>query len=337
MKRRRSPLWGAAAALLFAAPFCNSESDAGAPARLFDAAAHVSFIIPEAWEFEPDFLTQPMLTWTSPEGGHVEILYAPSEPDRQARLQSELPLKALQDFAQRDIAARHPKARLLAAEQRTLAGRNAFEITWTEDEASSEAQSVVVFVDDHFITLTLKADKNVFPWQVPEFQKWLNAVQFLGRQDSGALTVPARGGIWLQREVGARVAFPEQWLIGAADDRLVAAALAQEDKHSEITITADPMPTPATLEVDSKTRHDARAGLAAKDFTVTAETEEPFHGYPALRLAYQGYRKNRFVKGIDLWIISPKAHWLINIEGDGTLFRHLGGDYRKILDGFEFL
>lgn len=312
--------------------------DAPTPARFFDAAAHISFTIPEAWDFELAFSSMPLVAWTTPEGARAEVWYRPGDPIGGERLRTELSLAELEDYARRDIGASHPNARILAAENRTLDGRNAFEATWSEDAPEpTEAQSVYAFIDDRYVVLTLKAKRDAFPWQVPTFQQWLNTVELLGRRDTGALAIPAHGGIWLQRALGGRIAFPAPWLIGTADDRQVGAAFAEEARHSTLTVTAEPIPAAEAHAVNAKTKANARADLLAEGFQLTAESEEPFHGYPAYRVAFEGYRKTHFVKGVDLWVVSPKARWLISIEGDGPLFNRQADDYRRILDGFEFL
>ena len=327
-----------AGALLFLSSFCfSADPEASAPPRLIDGESHVSMVIPENWSIDLDFPEQPLFYWTTPEKSTATIFYQPGRTLKQTHMRVELPVNALQEFARQDLAAQHPSARILAAEARIITGRNAFEVTWTEDMPDAiEAQSIYTFADDRFLCFTLKTEKNSFPWQVPDFQKWISTIQFLSRSDSGALPLPAHGGIWIQKTAGARVTLPAHWLIGVADDRSVAAAFSDGEKHAEITVTAALDQGTAPLDIDEKTKSDAHTGLAAKDFKITTETEEPFHGYPALRLAFEGYRKNRFVKGIDLWVRSPKARWLISIEGDGPLFNHLTDDYEKILNEFEF-
>ena len=311
-----------------------AEEKSATPPRLFDAVGRISFLIPENWTVNLDYAVKPLFTWSTPEGSKAEIYYEPGPPLEKAHLQTELEMTALRAFAREDVARRHPQARVLASEARTLVGRNAYEITWVE--GALQQQSVYVFIDDKFLVISLRADKNVFAWQVPDFQTWLQEVRFLVRRDSGALPTPARGGVWIQTAAGARVTLPNHWLIGVADDRMVGAVFAQDQKYAEVTVTADLTPD-KPLEIDAKTKTDARAGLAAQNFKILTETEEPFHGHPAFRVAFEGYRKGRYIKGVDLWVASPKARWLISLEGDGPLFNRLGGDFRKILDEFEFL
>lgn len=306
------------------------------PSRIFYADARVSFTIPDHWSFDPDFPQRPLLSRETPEGGlaqiHCELLDTGS-PDHW---RDQISPDELRDYARADLAKRAPKARVLAAENRTLAGRNAFEVTCEESQVGDALQRQVVylFAENRYIAFSLAAGKNSFPWQVPEFQKWLAEVQTLSRRESGALNVPSHGGLWIHAEGGARVPFPDEWLVGVANDHLVGAALVRDEQHSEITVTLEPHP--AANDLDAKTKASTRADFARKDWKIAAESEEPFHGYPAWDVEWQGYRAQRFVRGRDIWVVTPKARWLISLEADGSLSHKLEDDYRRILAGIEF-
>jgi hypothetical protein len=68
-----------------------------------------------------------------------------------------------------------------------------------------------------------------------------------------------------------------------------------------------------------------------------SETEEAFHGYPSLQVQYEGQQDNRVIKGRDIWVLSPKARWLINMEGDVSLYNAIAAPYDQILNGMEFI
>ena len=46
---------------------------------------------------------------------------------------------------------------------------------------------------------------------------------------------------------------------------------------------------------------------------------------------------DRFVKGRDIWVVSPKARWLFNVEGDVSLYNSLADQYEQILKNIEFI
>ena len=146
------------------------------------------------------------------------------------------------------------------------------------------------------------------------------------------MDAPAHGGLWVHQTGGAKIAFPEDWLIGVADDRQVGATVAHDKMHLDFTAVVDVcdarLQTMETQEKDA-----ARRAIEKKGFKIVAESEEPFHGYPCFQLTYEGTVEDRFVRGEDLWVSGPKARWLISIEGDAKLLRaaerRMAGDFKR--------
>ena len=83
-------------------------------------------------------------------------------------------------------------------------------------------------------------------------------------------------------------------------------------------------------------KDQVRRTIQEKGHKIVAESEEPFHGLPAFHVAYEDTVEDRFIRGQDLWIWSPKARWLINIEGDSSLLRQRQDEWQGILSNIHF-
>jgi len=190
-------------------------------------------------------------------------------------------------------------------------------------------------LDNRFYVLSLKANRDSFPWIVQDYQNWLGTVQFLFRQDGGKLSAPARGGVWVHQTGGAKIELPADWLIGVADDRQLGAATVSEKMHMEFSAVADAL-SPAAKEMTPDEKEQARKTLKDKGHSIVAESLEPFHGLPAYQIVYEDTVDGRFIRGQDLWVWSPKARWLINLEGDARLYRQLTPEWKEILGNIHF-
>jgi hypothetical protein len=149
------------------------------------------------------------------------------------------------------------------------------------------------------------------------------------------LAAPAHGGLWVHQTGGAKIAFPEEWLVGVADDRQIGATIARDPMHLDFTAEVAVLGSPAK-EFGSDEKAAARKTLEQKGYAVTADSDEPFHGFPCYRLMYEGTIDGRFIRGQDLWVSSPRARWLINFEGDGAYLRQLTNQWQGILNGIQF-
>jgi hypothetical protein len=308
----------------------------GTPPRLFFSDAKVSFLFPDNWSLEPAFPFGPMFVKTTQQGSQAFITCEISNPLRQDRLTTNLSHEELRALAERDIASKASKAKTISSSTRTLAAHNAYEVTWEDQgrEPPVQFQSVYFFSENRVYSLTLRALPDSFPWLVPDFQEWLNDVRFLTRRDSGALDTPALGALWIHQTGGAKVFFPENWLVGVADDRMVGAARVVEDKEAAVTVTVEPELRTPVISPEEKVQ--AQRNIEKKGFKITRVWEEPFHGQAAFHLAYQGNRKDRFVHIEEHWIATPKGRWLLSLEADGPLFGKLTEDFREILNDFQF-
>jgi hypothetical protein len=52
---------------------------------------------------------------------------------------------------------------------------------------------------------------------------------------------------------------------------------------------------------------------------------------------YEGSQNGRVVKGVDIWVLSPKGRWLFNVEGDVSLYNSLTDAYADLLKNIEFI
>jgi hypothetical protein len=321
---------------LFLLPFsfCHAVDT---PPRLFFSDAKLSFVVPELWEVPSSFPVGPLLTRKTQEGTDAFIQCQISDPVDITRMSADASVGVLKTFAGNDIGSRSKNSRLLASSARTLAGQNAYEVTWLSEgpEETVQYQSVYFFMENRFYVLSLRANRDSFPWIVQDFQNWLVSVRLLSRQDSGKLDTPAHGGLWVHQTGGAKIAFPENWLIGVADDRQVGATVARDKMHLAFTAEVEVLGSPAR-EMTPDDKKEVRGALERKGYTVTAESDEPFHGYPCFRLTYEGTIDGRFVRGQDLWVSSPRACWLISLDGDGVLLRQLADEWQGILNGIHF-
>jgi hypothetical protein len=307
------------------------------PPRLFFSDAKLSFLVPEPWEVPSSFPYGPLLTRKTQEGTDAFIQCQISDPVDPGRLSAEASVDILKKFAGEDMASRSKNSRQLAAGARTFVGKNAYEATWVNEgpDGVVQYQSVYFFMDNRYYVLSLRASRDSFPWIVEDFQNWLATVHLLSRRDAGKLEAPAHGGLWVHQTAGAKIAFPDNWLIGVADDRQVGAAAARDKMHLSFTATVDVM-APASKEFDPKEKEEARRVLTEKGYTIVSESDEPFHGLPSFRVAYEGTIAGRFIRGQDLWAKSPKGHWLISLDGDGPLLRQLSDEWQGILNGIHF-
>jgi hypothetical protein len=309
-----------------------------AASRVFFSDAKLSLAVPDDWDVDPSFPFGPVFQRTTPEGSQALITCQISDPLAQTHLATNLPADQLRKIAEQNLAAQNTHARILSRDTRQIAGHDAFEMTWEEqtDSTMTQVQSVYFFSEDRVYAVALRARADSFPWLVPPFQEWLNTVEMLTAKDSGVLQTPAHGGLWVHQTGGAKIAIPDAWLIGVADDRSLGATLANGSQHSELTasvatVQQEPQMTPE--------EHDAaRAALEKKGYRILSETDEPFHGLSALQFNYEGNRSDgRVVRGTDVWVATPKGHWLFSVEGDITFFNHLTSDFNDILNNIQFL
>jgi hypothetical protein len=120
-----------------------------------------------------------------------------------------------------------------------------------------------------------------------------------------------------------------------ADDRQVGATIARDKMHLDFSAVVDALST-GSHEMSAEEKEEARKVLEKKDYKIVEQSEEPFHGLPAYRLAYEGTTDGHFIRGQDFWIFSPKARWLINLEGDSRLMRQLSDEWQGILSDIHF-
>ncbi len=308
------------------------------PPRIFFADANLSFAIPAKWTLDPSFPNGPLFSQVTERGTQALITCQGSDPIDPNRRMNDIPPEALKAFTHQDLAARWKNSRVLAKSTGTLAGHNSYEITWEDpgEGVAVQFQSVYFFVENRVTTLTLRAGADDFPWLVPEFQAWLASVQILSRQGAGALDAPAHGGLWIHQAAGAKVAIPEAWLIAVANDHILGAAIAENDQHSELTVTVDLITEPP-VEMTAAGKKHARRVVEKKGYRIVSESDEPFHGLPSFSLKYEGTRRSRFVRGEDRWVMGPQGRWLINLEGDAPFFKTLSADYENILNNIQFL
>ena len=307
------------------------------PPRLFFSDARLSVLVPEPWEVSSSFPFGPLLTRKTQEGTDAFIVCQISDPVDPTRLSADASTDTLKNFATHDLTSRATGARVLATTARTLAGQNAYEVTWTNEgpEGVTQYQSIYFFMDNRFYVLSLRANRDSFPWVVQDFQNWLTSIHLLSRQGSGKLEAPAHGGLWVHQTGGAKITIPEDWLIGVADDRQVGATIARDRMHLAFSAVVNVL-SPAGHEMSLQEKEEARKALEAKDYKILAQSEEPFHGLPAFQLTYEGATDGRFIHGQDLWVWSPKARWLISLDGDSRLWRQLTDEWRGILSGIHF-
>jgi hypothetical protein len=254
-----------------------------------------------------------------------------------SRVTADVSMDALKSFANHDIETRVKNARILASSERSLAGQNAYEVTWLSEgpEGVLQYQSIYFFMASRYYVLSLRTFRDSFPWIVQDFQTWLTSVQKLSRTDSGLLTAPSHGGLWVHQTGGAKIGFPEEWLVGVADDRQVGATIARDKMHLDFTAVVEVLGSPAK-EITTDEKKAARDAITKKSYSVTTESEEPFHGFPCYRLSYEGTVDGRFLRGQDLWVASPRALWLISIEGDGAFYRQSTANWQNMLNGISF-
>ncbi len=322
---------------IFLFDFSTAAIDPTAP-RLFFSDANISFRFPNHWKLDSAFPYGPLFTKQLRDGSTATILCAISAPLNPTRVSADLPLDALKELAIREMEDHQPGYKTISKKDLQLSGQNAFQIVW--DNASSTQtlrhQSVYFFVESRVYVITLQAKPRVFRWIAPDFQNWLQSLRILSRKASGELDTPSHGGLWIHQTAAAKIFIPEEWLVGVADDRMLGATFASEALHNSFTATVDPIATPPK-EFTRDERKEAVKAVRRKGLRVVSETETPFHGFPSLQVQYEGEFKDRLVRGRDIWVLSPKARWLFNLEGDVSLYNSRSNDFEQILNAIQFL
>jgi hypothetical protein len=317
---------------------CSLCSAVETPPRLFFSDAQLSFLVPEPWDVPTSFPSGPLLTRKTQEGTDAFILCQISDPVKSNRLSADVSTDVLKAFAANDLRARMENSRVLASSTRTLVGQNAYEITWLSEgsEGVMQSQSIYFYMESRFYVLSLHAHRDSFPWIVQDFQEWLTSVHRLSREESGKLAAPAHGGLWVHQTGSVKIGFPEEWLVGVADDHQVGATMARDKMHLDFTVAVEVFRSPPK-EINKAEKATARQTLGQKSYSITAESDEPFHGLPCFRLSYEGTLDGRFVRGQDLWVAGPRALFLISLEGDGAFFRQSADQWQRILNNIQFL
>ncbi len=246
---------------------CSLCAAVDTPPRLFFSDAKLSFGIPANWEMGSSFPFGPLLTRKTQEGTEASIVCQISEPVDPSRLSSDTSVDILKNFATRDLAVRSAGSRLLAGTTRTLAGQNAYEVTWLLEgtEGTTQHQSVYFFKDNRFYVLTLKAARDSFPWIVQDYQNWLSTIHLLSREGSGKLKAPSHGGLWVHQTGGAKIEIPEDWLIGVADDRQLGATIARDKMQLAFSAVVDTLAA-SSREMTPQEKEEARKSLKVKGF-----------------------------------------------------------------------
>jgi hypothetical protein len=306
--------------------------------RLFFSDANISFICPSHWTLQPNFPYGPLFTKTIKDGTTALISCAISAPLEENNVSADISQQVLKQLAKNELEVHQPGYRALSERDRQLAGQNAFEITWEDvvDSQTLKHQSLYFFVEDRIYALTLQSNPHSFRWLVPDYQHWLNSLRILSRKDSGSLEDPAHGGLWIHQTGGVKIAIPEPWLIAVSDDRTLGATFAQGGLHTEITATVD-LSSPTSREFSRRDKKDALKAVHKKGLRIVHDSNDPFHGLPAFQVQYEGMLNDRVVKGMDIWVISPKGRWLFNVEGDVSLYNSLADQYEQILKNIEFI
>ena len=241
--------------LLFAVPFRAVES---LVPRLFFSDAKISVAFPDGWTLEPAFPIGPLFSRITQEGTPAWISCRISDPIDPTHITSDIPEETLRQFAQTDLSSKLSQGRLLSKADSTVAGHNAYEMTWEDQDKDGKLQhqNVYFFIDNRIYLIALDARVDSFPWLVPDFQQWLGSIRVLSNRDSGALDSPAHGGLWIHQTGGVKIMIPENWLIGVADDRQLGATLANDKMHSEMTATVD-VESSASAQVSESDRQEA--------------------------------------------------------------------------------
>jgi hypothetical protein len=308
------------------------------PPRLFFSDAQLSVAVPSPWQVSPTFPVGPLLTRDTPEKTKAFIDCQISEPVDSAHATSVLPTGALKAFAAQDATSRSSQGNILNLSSSSIAGQDAYQATWEITSAEGKAfraQSIYFFFHNRYYVLTLRAPSASFSKLIPEYEGWLANLRFLSRQHSASLDDPAHGGIWIHQTGGARIVFGQRWLIGVADDHQVGATIAQGRMHLDFTAAMGPI-SPRSREFGPEEIEHVRQMVLKKGFTIISEMDEPFHGYSAFQLTYEGTANGRFLRGQDIWVGAAKARWLMNIEGDAPLMRQLAPAWRDVLESIRF-
>jgi hypothetical protein len=306
--------------------------------RLFFSDANISFRFPNHWELQGRFPYGPMFTKTTHLGGTSTISCAISAPLSNDHLMSDLSESVLKQLAKQELATSQPDYKLVSERDRRLANRNAYEIVW-ENTVSSQTmrhQTIYFYVQNRVYALTLRSLPRTFKWSAPDFENWLTSLRILSRKDAGALSEPAQGGLWIHQTGGAKIKVSDPWIIAVSDDRTLGVTYARGEFHADFTATVE-VGLPPAQTFSSRDRKDIAKAVRQKGLRLLQESEEPFHGFPAYQVRYEGMLKDRLVKGADLWVLTPKGRWLFNFEGDVSLYNSLAEPYTEILKNIEFL
>jgi hypothetical protein len=301
--------------------------------RIFFSDANISFTVPNHWDLQPHFPYGPLFS-----KGSAQISCVISAPLSDTHMTADMSQDVLKGLAMRELQAHQPGYQALEEQDRQVSGHNAFAITWENvvDSQTLRNQTVYFYVANRVYAMTLQSSPKTFKWVAPDFKHWLTSLRILSREDTGALQDPAHGGLWIHQTGGLKISVPENWLIAVSDDRLLGAAIAQDTQHAMFTATVD-LSTPGAKSFRRRDRKEAYKLVHGKGLRIVQDAEDAFHGLPGYKIQYEGMLKDRVVKGIDIWVLSPKGRWLFNVEGDVTLYNSLTAQIEQILNNIEFI
>ncbi len=310
-------------------------SEAPAPSRLFFSDAKLSFIFPAHWRLQPGFPYGPLFAKPTKSGREAVISCAISAPLSQTHLAADIPAGMLKDLARKELESHQPGFTPVAEVEKSISGHRAYEIIWDGDD-SLRNESVYFFIEDRIYAVNLKADSAAFRWLSPDFHNWLKSIQILSRRESGALNVPAHGGLWIHQTGGLKVILPEAWLIGVSDDHTLGAVIVQGNDQSNLTASWDGTPA-KTARISSNDKKALRKAIHRKGYKIDTDQEFSFHGFPALQVTYEGPKGERYIIAEDLLVATPKGNWLFSFDADSGLFRTMCLEYQKILKDLQFI
>jgi hypothetical protein len=271
-------------------------------------------------------------------GQNAVISCAISAPLTHNQILADVSQQVLKQLAKQELTTHQPGYRLLSERDRRLADHHAYEVVW-ENQIDSQTvthQTLYFFVENRLYALSLQTPSSAFKWIVPDFQNWLSTVRVLSRQNKSALAEPSRGGLWIHQTGGIKIPLGQDWLIAVADDRQLGAAFAQDSQHTEFTATVDASSS-TDREFAEADRKQALKSLRKKGLRVTNDRLDAFHGYPSYVVEYEGRLNDRVIKGMDIWVLTPKGRWLFNVEGDVSLYNSLTDAYKTLFDAIEFI
>jgi hypothetical protein len=316
---------------------CGPAAAADTAPRLFFSDANISFRFPNHWDLQGRFPYGPLFTKAT-NNGTASISCAISAPLSDARLTSDISQTILKQLAKQELETSQPGYKTISERDRRLTGHAAFEIVWenTIGGQTMRHQTIYFYVQNRIYALTLQSPVKSFKWSLADFQNWLTSLRILSRKDAGALNDPAMGGLWIHQTGGAKIPVPAPWLIAVSDDRMLGAAFARGDFHTEFTATVEAS-SPTVREFSARDRKDALKAIRKKGLRIVRESEDAFHGFPSFQVQYEGLLGERVIKGTDIWVLTPKGRWLFNLEGDVSLYNSLKDDYSLLLKNIEFI